>query len=113
MSTSGPSVARWPKPLVGWSPGWRAHRLGLHLVGVEFTRFAWYRISELAELPLWLIHIAWPLAGVTWIIFLGEQMSVDDLLPTDPPRDDPVAANVRRSPVARGVRPILFGVFFC
>ena len=29
--------------------------------GIEFTRFAWYRISELAELPLWLIHIAWPL----------------------------------------------------
>jgi TRAP-type C4-dicarboxylate transport system permease small subunit len=42
--------------------------------GTEFTQFAWYRISELAELPLWLIHIAWPIAGVTWVIFLGEQM---------------------------------------
>ena len=42
--------------------------------GIEFTRFAWYRISELAELPLWLIHIAWPVAGVTWLVFLGEQM---------------------------------------
>jgi TRAP-type C4-dicarboxylate transport system permease small subunit len=42
--------------------------------GIEFTQFAWYRISELAELPLWLIHIAWPLAGFTWLIFLGEQM---------------------------------------
>jgi TRAP-type C4-dicarboxylate transport system permease small subunit len=42
--------------------------------GIEFTEFAWYRISELAELPLWLIHIAWPIAGVTWLIFLGEQM---------------------------------------
>jgi TRAP-type C4-dicarboxylate transport system permease small subunit len=42
--------------------------------GIEFTRFAWYRISELAELPLWLIHIAWPIAGMTWLIFLGEQM---------------------------------------
>ena len=46
--------------------------------GIEFTRFAWYRISELAELPLWLIHIAWPIAGVTWLMFLGEQM-YDDL----------------------------------
>jgi TRAP-type C4-dicarboxylate transport system permease small subunit len=46
--------------------------------GIEFTQFAWYRISELAELPLWLIHIAWPLAGVTWLIFLGEQM-LDDV----------------------------------
>jgi TRAP-type C4-dicarboxylate transport system permease small subunit len=42
--------------------------------GIEFTRFAWYRISELAELPLWLIHVAWPIAGVTWLVFLGEQM---------------------------------------
>ena len=42
--------------------------------GIEFTRFAWYRLSELAELPLWLIHIAWPIAGFTWLAFLGEQM---------------------------------------
>ena len=42
--------------------------------GIEFTRFAWNRISELAELPLWLIHIAWPLAGATWLIFTGEQL---------------------------------------
>ena len=33
--------------------------------GIEFTRFAWNRISELAELPLWLIHVAWPLTGAT------------------------------------------------
>jgi TRAP-type C4-dicarboxylate transport system permease small subunit len=45
--------------------------------GYEFTAFAWYRISELAELPLWLIHMAWPLTGVTWVIFLGEQMVVN------------------------------------
>jgi TRAP-type transport system small permease protein len=47
-------------------------------VGIEFTRFGWYRISELAELPLWLIHVAWPVAGASWVIFLGEQM-LDDL----------------------------------
>ena len=41
--------------------------------GIEFTRFGWNRISELAELPLWMIHIAWPIAGVTWLVFLGEQ----------------------------------------
>jgi TRAP-type C4-dicarboxylate transport system permease small subunit len=41
--------------------------------GTEFTQFAWHRTSELAELPLWMIHIAWPAAGVTWIVFLGEQ----------------------------------------
>ena len=52
--------------------------LGFALVfvwaGIEFTRFAWNRISELAELPLWLIHIAWPLTGIAWLLFLGEQI---------------------------------------
>lgn len=43
--------------------------------GIEFTRFGWNRISELAELPLWLIHIAWPLTGITWVAFLGEQFA--------------------------------------
>jgi len=51
--------------------------LGFALVfvwaGWEFTRFAWNRISELAELPLWLIHMAWPITGVTWVLFIGEQ----------------------------------------
>jgi TRAP-type transport system small permease protein len=42
--------------------------------GIEFTRFAWHRTSELAELPLWLIHIAWPVAGFTWLVFAGEQV---------------------------------------
>jgi TRAP-type C4-dicarboxylate transport system permease small subunit len=41
--------------------------------GIEFTRFAWNRISELAELPLWLIHMAWPITGATWLVFQGEQ----------------------------------------
>ena len=41
--------------------------------GIEFTRFAWNRISELAELPLWLIHIAWPITGFSWLLFNGEQ----------------------------------------
>jgi TRAP-type C4-dicarboxylate transport system permease small subunit len=40
--------------------------------GIDFTRFALNRISELAELPLWVIHVAWPLAGVTWLVFAGE-----------------------------------------
>ncbi|QJW85944.1 TRAP transporter small permease [Ramlibacter terrae] len=41
--------------------------------GIEFTRFAIFRISELAELPLWVIHVAWPLTGLARIVFLGEQ----------------------------------------
>lgn len=52
--------------------------LGFALVfiwwGWQFTRFAWNRFSELAELPLWLIHMAWPLAGLTWVVFQGEHL---------------------------------------
>jgi TRAP-type transport system small permease protein len=46
--------------------------------GIEFTKFAMKRTSELADLPLWLIHIAWPVAGFTWIAFAGEQI-IDEL----------------------------------
>jgi TRAP-type C4-dicarboxylate transport system permease small subunit len=45
--------------------------------GIEFTRFAWNRISELAELPLWLIHVAWPITGATWLVFQGERFFED------------------------------------
>ena len=45
--------------------------------GIEFTRFAWKRTSELADLPLWYIHVAWPVTGVTWLAFLGEQVVAD------------------------------------
>jgi TRAP-type C4-dicarboxylate transport system permease small subunit len=43
--------------------------------GFEFTDFAWFRLSELAELPLWLIHIAWPITGAVWVLFLFERLS--------------------------------------
>ena len=46
--------------------------------GWEFTRFAWNRISELAELPLWLIHLPWPILGFSWLLFGGEKF-FDDL----------------------------------
>jgi len=46
--------------------------------GLEFTQFAFNRTSELAELPLWLIHVAWPVTGLTWLVFLGERM-LDDV----------------------------------
>ena len=40
--------------------------------GIEFVRFGWDQTSELAELPMTFIFIAWPVAGVTWVVFLGE-----------------------------------------
>jgi TRAP-type C4-dicarboxylate transport system permease small subunit len=47
------------------------------VTGIEFTRFAFNRTSELAELPLWMIHVAWPLTGASWLLFCGEQICDD------------------------------------
>jgi TRAP-type C4-dicarboxylate transport system permease small subunit len=46
-------------------------------MGIKFTGYGWWRISELAELPLWIIHIAWPVTGFTWLFFLAEQFYDD------------------------------------
>jgi TRAP-type C4-dicarboxylate transport system permease small subunit len=40
--------------------------------GIQFVRFGWDQHSELAELPMVFIFMAWPVAGVTWALFLGE-----------------------------------------
>ena len=45
--------------------------------GIEFVDFAWFRISELAELPLWLIHLPWPILGFSWLLFAGEKFFDD------------------------------------
>ena len=42
------------------------------LWGIQFVRFGWDQTSELAELPMAFIFMAWPVAGVTWALFLGE-----------------------------------------
>ena len=43
--------------------------------GIQFVRFGWDLLSELAELPMPWIFIAWPLAGATWVLFLGESLA--------------------------------------
>jgi TRAP-type C4-dicarboxylate transport system permease small subunit len=45
--------------------------------GVEFVRFGWNQTSELAELPMWCIFIAWPLTGLAWLLFLIEAFARD------------------------------------
>ena len=40
--------------------------------GWQFTSFGWNQTSEIADLPMWLIFIAWPLLGVTWLLFTWE-----------------------------------------
>jgi TRAP-type C4-dicarboxylate transport system permease small subunit len=40
--------------------------------GIQFVRFGWSQTSELADLPMPFIFVAWPIAGITWTLFLAE-----------------------------------------
>ena len=40
--------------------------------GTQFVRFGWDQTSELAELPMVFIFLAWPIAGATWLLFTAE-----------------------------------------
>jgi TRAP-type C4-dicarboxylate transport system permease small subunit len=42
--------------------------------GIQFVQFGWNQTSELADLPMGLIFAAWPMTGITWLIFLGPQL---------------------------------------
>ena len=54
---------------------------------------------------MWLIHIAWPATGLTWLVFLGEQMASDVAILGGKPYE-------RRCPVSGTAALILFGLFF-
>jgi TRAP-type transport system small permease protein len=45
--------------------------------GIKFVQFGWNQNSELAELPMPWIFVSWPMAGVTWVLFLGERFIAD------------------------------------
>ena len=45
--------------------------------GFQFVRFGWDQTSELADLPMPYIFLAWPVAGVTWLAFAGEAMAAN------------------------------------
>ena len=74
--------------------------------GIKFVEFGWHPESELAELPMPFIFVAWPLAGATWIIFLGEAF-VDNIriVAGRPPHD--AGRDVARSGRAGAVRRVL------
>jgi TRAP-type C4-dicarboxylate transport system permease small subunit len=63
--------------------------------GVRFVQFGWDQSSELAEMPMVYIFVAWPLAGFTWLLFLAGRLRSDlrilrgDATAADflPPRD--------------------------
>jgi TRAP-type C4-dicarboxylate transport system permease small subunit len=45
--------------------------------GVDFALLGARQVSELAGLPMLTIYIAWPVAGVTWVLFLVERVAAD------------------------------------
>ena len=53
--------------------------------GVGFTQFGWNQTSEIADLPMWMIFIAWPLSGITWVLFLGESFLANLRIISDGP----------------------------
>jgi len=46
--------------------------------GIRFVQFGWDQTSELADMPMTWIFIAWPLTGVTWLLF-GFQRLLHDI----------------------------------
>jgi len=45
--------------------------------GIKFVQFGWSQTSELADLPMAWIFVAWPLAGLTWLLFGFERFRAD------------------------------------
>jgi len=46
--------------------------------GYAFLMFGWNQTSELADLPMGFIFVAWPLTGLTWLVF-GIQRLLNDI----------------------------------
>jgi TRAP-type C4-dicarboxylate transport system permease small subunit len=46
--------------------------------GYRFVEFGWNQTSELADLPMGWIFVAWPLTGLTWLVF-GIQRLLNDI----------------------------------
>ncbi len=47
------------------------------IFGFRFAQFGLDQESELTGLNMFAIHVAWPLAGVAFIVFLGEKIWAD------------------------------------
>jgi TRAP-type transport system small permease protein len=67
--------------------------------GIKFVQFGWHQDSELAELPMPFIFIGWPLAGLTWLVFLGERFVADvrtvgGRRPAEKPPEPPIERGV-------------------
>ena len=53
--------------------------------GYRFLMFGWNQTSELADLPMGFIFTAWPLTGLTWIVFGFQRLRADLKIAIDGP----------------------------
>jgi len=53
--------------------------------GYRFLMFGWNQTSELADLPMGFIFAAWPLTGLTWLVFGLERLRADLRIVIDGP----------------------------
>ena len=56
--------------------------------GIKFVQFGWNQTSELADMPMTWIFVAWPLTGVTWLLFGFERLRSDLRIMIDGPGHD-------------------------
>lgn len=45
--------------------------------GFQFAKFGWIQTSEMSGINMLSIYVAFPLAGVTWVLFLAEKIAAD------------------------------------
>ena len=53
--------------------------------GIKFVQFGWNQTSELADLPMAWIFAAWPITGLTWLMFGFERLRADLRIVIDGP----------------------------
>ena len=64
--------------------------------GIKFVQFGWSQTSELADMPMPWIFVAWPLTGFTWLLFGFERMRADLRILIDGPGQGPGLAERTR-----------------
>jgi TRAP-type C4-dicarboxylate transport system permease small subunit len=62
--------------------------------GIKFVQFGWNQTSELADMPMPWIFVAWPLTGLTWLLFGFERLRADLRILIEGPGPD--VGDVRR-----------------
>ncbi|MGB7183219.1 MAG: TRAP transporter small permease [Burkholderiaceae bacterium] len=97
------SVDLLPQPKTVAGQGWGQLVVHIAMLGLALS-FIWYgrefanegllQTSEIADLPMIAIYIAWPLSGLIWTLFLAEKISHDISLIRrgGEPITDPLAA---------------------